>query len=203
MHAVDPQFYNTWKQMTSEEIMYHIIVNLEGDDGTRSCRWINISGGNPALYPQLDKFIALAKTYGYSIAVETQGTQQPEWFSDIELLTISPKPPSAGNMTTVAQVTKCLDAAGGGKTQIKIPILGVDDMDYAELMYHAFMKTSLIDDFSIQPVNEGVDPDTAFDQEATFNKMRTMVKMVHERQMAFCRVTPQLHALLWGNERGR
>lgn len=60
---------------------------------------VTISGGNPALLPQLGELVALLHEQEMRVALETQGSRWQDWFWDIDELTLSPKPPSSGMKT--------------------------------------------------------------------------------------------------------
>lgn len=76
--------------MTAEEIFAEL-----KDIGGDAFSHVTISGGNPALLKQLDAFIELLKENNIRAALETQGTVYQDWFTLIDDLTISPKPPSS------------------------------------------------------------------------------------------------------------
>lgn len=81
-------------QMTAEEIWSEL--KRIGGSGFS---FVTISGGNPALYQNLEELIVILKENGIKVAVETQGSRWQKWMYEIDELTISPKPPSSG-MTT-------------------------------------------------------------------------------------------------------
>ena len=63
--------------------------------------WLTISGGNPGLHDLghvVQAWQSLAHESGWlrRVAVETQGSRWQPWFAEVDLLTISPKPPSSG-----------------------------------------------------------------------------------------------------------
>ncbi len=63
--------------------------------------WVTISGGNPALYDLAYLVEAWHNRRSNSgnphmVAVETQGSRYAGWFDAVNLLTVSPKPPSSG-----------------------------------------------------------------------------------------------------------
>ena len=95
--------------MTAEDI-YRELREIGGDAFSH----VTISGGNPALLKQLDALILLLKEHGVRAALETQGTVYQDWFTMINDLTISPKPPSSGMTTDFAKldhIVSSLDAA--------------------------------------------------------------------------------------------
>jgi 7-carboxy-7-deazaguanine synthase len=65
--------------------------------------WVTLSGGNPLLY-ELADLVSLLHDNGYNVAVETQGTIFKEWIHDVDMITVSPKPPSAETSTAKLEV---------------------------------------------------------------------------------------------------
>lgn len=100
-HAVLAEQVRHLPKMTQEQIFEQLRTLPEGP------RWLTISGGNPALHDLYDLVLFWrAQGDDYYVAVETQGTLWKPWLSRVDMLTISPKPPSAGN----EDVLKALDA---------------------------------------------------------------------------------------------
>jgi 7-carboxy-7-deazaguanine synthase len=60
---------------------------------------VTLSGGNPALLPQLGELVTLLRSQDIATAVETQGSRWQDWLYDIDEVTLSPKPPSSGMPT--------------------------------------------------------------------------------------------------------
>ena len=83
------------RMMEAEEIMNELL-EIAGDNF--DC--VTISGGNPALIGEgMGDFINLLHERGIQAAIETQGSKWQDWFYDVDVLTISPKPPSSGMST--------------------------------------------------------------------------------------------------------
>lgn len=89
--------------MTAEEIFAEL-----KDIGGDAFSHVTISGGNPALLKQLDAFIELLKENNIRAALETQGTVYQDWFTLIDDLTISPKPPSSKMVTNFQKLDHIL-----------------------------------------------------------------------------------------------
>ncbi|MGO8301539.1 7-carboxy-7-deazaguanine synthase QueE, partial [Rhizobium ruizarguesonis] len=71
--------------------------------------------------PPLRPLIELGHSHGYRFALETQGSVAPAWFRDLDVLVVSPKPPSRGMLTDWAQVDNCLHLAAGGPA-VSLPL---------------------------------------------------------------------------------
>ena len=192
LHAVDTTYRDEWTRMSSESIMASIRQHSGGQP-----LLVTLSGGNPALQP-LEALIALGKVEGYSFALETQGSLAQPWFSSLDVLTLSPKPPSAGMAFSADKLAQCISAAGDDtEVVLKIVIQDETDLMWAAEQRQAYPNVPL----TLQPCNtqlEGIDVDMP-----TLNeKMRWLIQRVTSLQWFNVRVLPQLHVQLWGNERG-
>lgn len=105
LHAVDSEYRYTWQPMTAENIFAQV-EKLSGGVPLM----VSLSGGNPAIQP-LGALIALGKSQGYRFALETQGSIAKDWFADLDILTLSPKPPSSGMITDWAALDTCVQVA--------------------------------------------------------------------------------------------
>ena len=76
--------------MTAEEI-YDKLYEIAGD----SFNHVTISGGNPALIKGIQSLVDLFDSKNIQSALETQGSKFQPWMTQIDDLTISPKPPSS------------------------------------------------------------------------------------------------------------
>jgi 7-carboxy-7-deazaguanine synthase len=95
-------------------------------------KWVTISGGNPAMY-ELGDFVKRCHHTGYSIAVETQGSRFQDWLMDVDMLTISPKPPSSGldPQKSIDNLAKFMgNLKGKHSHQICLKVIVFDDNDY-------------------------------------------------------------------------
>ena len=91
MHAVDPIHAKDWRAMSVEDIC--LAVNAL-TNGARTKPTITLSGGNPAMQP-LRETCQRLKSMGHRLIIETQGTLIPDWLYIIDVISVSPKPPSA------------------------------------------------------------------------------------------------------------
>lgn len=195
MHAVDSKYRENWKPMSAEAILTRV-KELSGDKALT----ISLSGGNPAIQ-NLKPLIDLGHKEGYKFALETQGSIAQEWFADLDVLTLSPKPPSSGMETDWQKFDECLAAAQTNKdvhTDIAIKIVIFDEEDF---MYfnNALAKYSQYKFFA-QPGNHQVDGNA--DPEGLHERMRWLVERVNQEKLYHVTVLPQLHVMLWGNMRG-
>src|SRR5690606_19485375 len=82
------------RMMTAKEIWQEL-----KEIGGERFSFVTLSGGNPALLPDLSELITLLKANNIKIGLETQGSRWQDWFLDIDELTLSPKPPSSKMVT--------------------------------------------------------------------------------------------------------
>ncbi len=158
---------------------------------------ITLSGGNPATQDCSD-LITLGKSEGFTFALETQGSVAQDWFANLDILTLSPKPPSSGMNTNWDRVQDCINAAGE-QTQISLKIVITDDADYAyaKEAHERFPDLPLY----LQPCNSHAGKDSA--PIADLNAaMYTLIDRINADGWYNATILPQLHVYLWGNERG-
>lgn len=195
-YAVDHHYRSHWTEMTAAEVLAEIVLLSGGQP-----LMVSLSGGNPALQPLAD-LLRLGKASGYRFAMETQGSIAKPWFSGLEVLTLSPKPPSSGMITDWRKFEECLDAAGEATVTLKIVIRDEDDYRFARQLAARFPHLP----FYLQPCNDI--PPSGGDSEvvgtgAQMERLRWLVARVLSDGWYAARVLPQLHILLWGNKRGR
>lgn len=204
LYAVLPKYKPKWMRMTPEAILKKVQIRCLSKP-----IWITLSGGNPALYDGLSDFAVMAQEKGHKIALETQGSMPKGWFTSLDHLILSPKPPSSGMPTDYDKLERCLNF-GAKEVSIKIVIFTEDDLKYAMEMAEWSQQT-----IYVQVGNNSInDPDVgpAFQQD-TFDKneqrsillgrLESLVRDVLEERRYDLVILPQLHTLLWGNERGK
>lgn len=195
MHAVDSAYRQDWTPMSAAEI-WAKIDNLSGGQPLM----ISLSGGNPAIQ-DLKPLIALGKSQNYRFALETQGSIAKDWFADLDVLTLSPKPPSSGMDTDWEALAACVNAAGKD-TQTALKFVVFDDADYAYAKAAAARHPKL--PVYLQPGNHTppAQDDDSIDIGGIMERMRWLTDTVTKDRWFAASVLPQLHVLLWGNMRG-
>ncbi|MCB1720390.1 MAG: 7-carboxy-7-deazaguanine synthase QueE [Alphaproteobacteria bacterium] len=190
LHAVDSTYRHDWKPMNAKEIMNEITCLSEGQP-----TMVTLSGGNPAIQP-LGPLINLGHKQGYRFAMETQGTIAQNWFTDLDVLTLSPKPPSSGHGTNWDKFDECLKAACN-KPQIALKIVVFDEIDYTYAQDAAARYPDL--PLYLQPGNHKTEGPA--DLPALNARLEWLAnKVTNDNTNAH--VLPQLHVMLWGNKRG-
>ncbi len=108
LHAVDSEYREQWQPMSVEEIWMEVRRLSGGVPLT-----VSLSGGNPAIQP-LGPLIDRGHGEGYRFALETQGSVARDWFADLDVLVLSPKPPSSGMETDFAEARRV--SCDGGRS---------------------------------------------------------------------------------------
>lgn len=189
-YAVDRRYRDHWTAMSAEEILARVEHLSSGRP-----LLISLSGGNPALQP-LQGLITLGGNKGYRFAMETQGSVAEHWFASLDVLTLSPKPPSSGMKTDWQKLQECVDAAGKAELSLKLVVMDEADYQFARRVTAQFPQLPVY----LQPCN---DPHAAAGDQARLETLRWLVARVLTDGWYEARVLPQLHVLLWGNKRGR
>ena len=183
--------------MTPQEVVEEL-VRL----GDRRFNHVTISGGNPALIDHpMQELIRLCHESGWKVGLETQGSRSQPWFHEIDDLTVSPKPPSSKMTTNFEVLDSLVDNLKQHQVHFSLKIVIFDDADL-EYARQVFARYPDVPQF-LQVGN-----DRANDEGGIANHLLTRMnwlfeKVVGDPKLNHARVLPQLHALVWGNERER
>lgn len=196
LHAVDAAYRDGWAPMAAGAVM----AEIERLSGGRPLL-VTLSGGNPAIQP-LGPLIRQGRAKGYRFALETQGSVARSWFADLDMLVLSPKPPSSGMEMDWAALGRCVESADRAPVVLKIVVFDEADFAFAREIADFLPRLPLC----LQPGNHTPPPpddDTAaVDQAGIDDRMRWLVERVIAERWFEARVLPQLHVMLWGNRRG-
>ncbi len=190
MHAVDSEHRHEWKAMSASAI-FEEIEKLSGGVPIM----VSLSGGNPAIQ-NLKPLIDMGHAKGYKFALETQGSIAQDWFEDLDVLTLSPKPPSSDMDTDWIVLAECL-AVSNSKPDIALKFIVKDDEDYI----YAKDAANKYPEYPVylQPCNHSITKD---DIDGVINNTHWLINKALEDQWFEAIILPQLHVLLWGNKRG-
>ena len=196
LHAVDAEYRETWAPMSAEAVLDRVVELTHSKP-----LMVSLSGGNPAIQP-LGRLIELGHAKGYRFALETQGSMARRWFSELDMLVLSPKPPSSKMATDWADLGECIRAGQGAQTVLKVVVFNEDDYAYARDVATRYPDLSLY----LQPGNHtppSPDDDAGLvDQSGLDERMRWLIDRVMQDGWFEARVLPQLHVMIWGNKRG-
>lgn len=186
------------RMLTPEEIMAELL-SLAGNNF--DC--VTISGGNPALIGEaMGTFIMGLHERGIQAAIETQGSRWQEWFNDVDVLTISPKPPSSGMKTDweiLDGIMGKLHDKGKAAHSLKVVVFNEGDYEYAKAVHKRYPEVPLF----LQPGNEDVTEEGDISVRLLGRLEWLFNQVIVDPEMNRARVLPQLHALIWHNKRGK
>jgi len=184
-------------QMMSASEIWNALYEMGNEYFTH----VTLSGGNPALLPQLDMLIYLLHEKGIKVALETQGSKWQPWMVDIDDLTLSPKPPSAqvefDENKFWSMMNKLKDHTN---KSIKIVVFSEEDFEFAALMHQHYPNVP----FYLQPGNEkqSLENENEYIQYARKRYLWLIDKTMKRTEFNDAIILPQLHTFVWGNQRG-
>lgn len=196
MYAVDSKFRNDWLPMDAENIMLEV-TRLSADMPLM----VSLSGGNPAIQP-LQSLIRLGKSRGYRFALETQGSVARQWFNELDVLTLSPKPPSSEMSTDWQVLQQCVELGNEPvETVLKLVVFDETDYQYARQVSARFPSLPIF----LQPGNHTPPQPqeaTTVDLNGIHQTMQWLIQHAIDDKWYRPTILPQLHVMLWGNQRG-
>lgn len=196
LHAVDPVYKKTWESLSAAEIMAQLDILSDGQP-----LLVTLSGGNPALQP-LEALISLGKQAGYSFALETQGSAVQPWFSALDFLIVSPKPPSSGAVIDKAVLDEVMGYDGRGPSvSLKFPLLDEADYRFAREVARRYPAAPVY----LQPVNHTpprAGDEAGPDHAGLITRLEQIMSWAQADHWHDVHILPQLHVMLWGNKTG-
>lgn len=177
--------------MTAEDIVTQL-------DALGSYGHVTISGGNPLLHASIGTLVDILKSRGIMMSVETQGSYWQNWILDIEDVTISPKPPSSGMTVDYDRLDVFFKRLPEQQRAVKIVIFDEADLDFAATISDRYaLKTLYLSLGNPDPAEEGtIAPRMLSDLKTLWERVAGDARFNHAR------VLPQLHALVFANDRG-
>lgn len=157
--------------------------------------WITLSGGNPAIQP-LEPLIQKGQALGYRFAMETQASVVKSWFSQLNHLVLSPKPPSSDMAFDDDSFKKCI-AVAPDDTIFKVVIFDEKDFEWAYNLAAQYRQFP----WYLQPGNPNIDKEV--DKGALLARLEWLGERCADYHWDDVTVLPQLHVLIWENERAR
>ena len=189
LYAVEKQYKDEWQTLSTQAVWEQIQALSPAPI------LITLSGGNPALM-DFSSLIEIGHQAGYTFALETQGSIAKPWFAQLDYLTLSPKPPSSAMKTKWDLFEKCLSVASNPDTiSIKLVVADDDDFEWAQTVQRRYPDYG----YYLQPCNLDADESTI---EQGLASTRQLIDRVIAAEWHDATVLPQLHNLLWGNQRG-
>lgn len=195
LHAVLPEHVRTAPRRTVVEIVHELDALPNG------AAWVTLSGGNPALH-DLGELVELLHARNFGVAVETQGSRWKDWLAKVDHLTVSPKPPSSGEVGTrqSIQVENFLSRLymEGASASLKIVVFDEADLAWALETADAYAWLPFF-------LSCGTDSQGGESLQDTAERYRWLCEAVASADRPSsrrARVFPQLHVIAWAHRRG-
>lgn len=164
-------------------------------------RQVVITGGNPCLQEACGDLVAGLHDCGWHVSLETQASIYRRWLSSVDHLTVSPKPPSSGMPLDLDALDRILhtwrNERGPSQTaELKVVVFNRADFEFATRLDRRYGHT-------VPLVLSVGTPGEETSLEDTVANLRDVVRWATAKGLPEVRVLPQLHAMMWGGQRGR
>ena len=171
---------------------------IERLDALGAYDYVTISGGNPLLIAAMKDLVTKLKARDIKLAVETQGSRYQDWLADIDDVTLSPKPPSSGMTTDREKLDAIVERLRPEQMTFKVAVFDELDLAYAKSVQTRYTPDVMY--LSAGNPEPGVDGDIT---DAQLRRLKELWEDVaRDPSWQSVRVLPQLHTLLYANERG-
>ncbi|CEG27165.1 7-carboxy-7-deazaguanine synthase QueE [Bacillus sp. B-jedd] len=196
----------TWDGSKKDKIRMmapaEVFQELKGLGG-ENFNHVTITGGNPALIGEpMKEFIELLHQSDIEVGLETQGSRWQDWFTLVDDLTISPKPPSSGMNPDLELLDDIVRNLVHVKTNFSLKVVVFDDVDFdfAKMLNSRYMEYNVLCYLSVGNDNPGEEGDISSRLLHSLDWL--WGKVLGDPEMNNVRPLPQLHALVWSNKRG-
>lgn len=192
----------TWDGSMKEEIQMmraeEILDALRDIAGDRF-NHVTISGGNPTLIKGMQAFVDLCDKENIQTALETQGSHFQPWMRQINDLTISPKPPSSLMKQDLSKLDEVIAQCPEERINLKVVIFDEADYEFAKMIHHRYPTIP----FYLQVGNPYLDDEVSQHTAKLLSRYEWLIELtMNSSDMNDVFVLPQLHTLLWSNQKG-
>lgn len=196
MHAVDPVQIKAGREMMNAEAITDRIEQINYTKGWAP--WVTFTGGDPCMWEHLDLLVPKLKRLEHKINVETQGQLWQDWLDHVDMVTCSPKGPSAGMMDKFdPAVLHVYHARLKPSLVFKVVIMHEEDFEFAKRIHKQFPEVPFY--LSVGTVETAISVRGSICRKLKWLSERTLA----DNAMSDVIVLPQLHVLTWGTELGR
>lgn len=208
-NAVDPeQIKKNARYLTAVEIFNEFYEM----DKEWKCPWLTLTGGNPCVH-NLTELVKHLKQYGTKIAVETQGTFLPDWLFKCDLVTISPKGPGMGETFNDSLFERFVDEliipsydnpGTSPETCLKIVVFDKADFEFAKHVWSYCPQVPLYLSLGNKWIPDENDLTEIEHKMALLKHYETTAELLYKDPILNkAKFLPQLHTLVWSNDKGR
>lgn len=206
LHAVLPKEVKANSTyMTTIEIC-HKLFDIAGH-----CKTVTFSGGNPCMH-DLTALVRYLKQANWTICVETQGTLYHNWLEQCDFVTVSPKGPGMGEKYEEPRLDYFYDMLDDALPYLsfKVVIMDQRDIEFAKHIATRYagvdLYLSLGNPYPPPPATQ--DPSRDLQHRTLPQELLARMAIIWEQiKLEPCltnaKFLPQLHVLLWDNERNR
>lgn len=180
--------------------VFEELLELAGDNFDH----VTISGGNPALIKKpMDELIDLLHASGIKVGLETQGSRWQDWFTKVDDLTISPKPPSSTMGTDFFILDTLMDrlSLANVNFSLKVVVFDDEDFEYAKMVNKRYKYREQGIPFYLSVGNI----DAVEEGDISGRLLRSLGwlwdKVLDSPEMNNALPLPQLHTLVFANRR--
>lgn len=212
LHAVLPDQIKAGKTVYGQaELALELVGRMGGVGG-----WVTLSGGNPCMW-DLTTFLREARAFDpkTKFAVETQGSLWQDWLNMCQMVTISPKGPGMID-DWQAQLIKLHSFIGklhpDTPACLKVPVFGAPDLEFCREVqriaeqYKLPLYLSIGNPFVPNPEDpEAKQPSLNDHRQILLRHYDSISALVMKEfpELSEAIILPQLHVLLYGNEKGK
>lgn len=208
-HNCDSKF--TWdgtqqpEWITPLDLKERVLNTITLPDGRRNCDHITLTGGNPGLIgKEMEEFIDLMKAEGFQFSMETQGVNWQDWYTKVDQIVMSPKPPSSGMKTNFRILDKIIDKLNEADANwsLKVVIFDDTDFEYAREVFKRYREVNTKNPFNVSVGNENATEEGDISKRLLAKLEWLWNKVLDDPEFNDVRPLPQLHTLVWANKRG-
>jgi 7-carboxy-7-deazaguanine synthase len=181
------------KMMTPEEIIGQL-------KALPAAQWVTLTGGDPAMHDLSELRRALTDG-GFFTCIETQGQFWKPWMAYLDVVTLSPKPPSSG-MADKIDWEVIAEYSRAERLAVKIVVFDEEDYVWANAVIAKIAR-------DMPTAGLYMTPGTSQQSNETIqHRVELRLKWLFERAARDpdfnhrIKIIPQLHVLSWGDRRG-